>query len=630
MPAKPRPAYRMASPGALAALHQRVEALVAAHRFGDAIDVLKPLLATRKVKPALLHLMADLHWRNNDTVQAEAWFRRAIKAEPANLAPYLHLVEMFRSQEKWPEAERILRKAVKVVPGSALVHGHLGAVLQDQDRLPEAYEAMRRSAELDPDNPKIHNNLGVVYQRLGQPTRALAAFEHALSLQPDYAEASRNLARHWRAAGDRERAQAILSDLVNRSPKSFVDACELAGFWLEEGRNDEALALYQRFEGSTDPSVLSRLGSSLQEVGRIARGNEALRTALSLDPRSGIAWFHLVLAMDKEDLEEAIGVMRRVLKEERDNDLNREHLSFALGRAYERLKRPAEALRFLSQGNALRRRGYEYASERERQAFASIKDVFSRANAERWAGGGCDDGTPVFIVGMPRSGTTLVEQIIASHPDVFGAGELGLLSTLVAQQLAPHGGFPAGMTALSDAERLAMGRDYVAGLRQYSAEHRFVTDKMPHNFLRLGVIRSILPNAKIVHCRRDARDNCWSIYKQNFAGHHPYAHDLQELGEYHRMYQALMEHWRAVYPGQFLDVDYEVLVENPETQVRRMLEYCGLEWSDECLRFYEQERNIHTASKLQVRQPMYRSSVAAWEPFKDQLRPLLRVLEQAS
>jgi tetratricopeptide (TPR) repeat protein len=622
-----KPLRRLSGPAAAAALHRRVEALVGAGRFGEAVEALAPLAAAPGARPALLHLMADLHWRNGDTVQAESWFRRAIKAAPRELAPYLHLVELFRSQEKFAEAATVLRKAVKAAPRSALAHGHLGAVLQDLDRLPEALEAMRRSAELDPDNPKIHNNLGVVYQRLGRPADGLAAFERAVALQPDYGEARRNLGRHWRAAGERERAEAIFAALVEEHPESFADARELAGFYLEDGRTAQAVALYRRFEGSSDPRVLTALGSSLQELGRISRGDDALRTALKLDPRSGIAWFHLVKSMDKADLTDAVRLIQRALAEERDDDTNREHLAFALGRAYERLKRPAEALRYLNQGNALRRRGYDYDSAREREVFEAIKGVFSADNAARWSSGGCEDPAPIFILGMPRSGTTLVEQILSSHPEVFGAGELALMAQLVGGRLQPRGGFPTGFTALSDAERLALGRDYVDGLRQRSAEHRYVTDKMPHNFLRLGAIRAALPNAKILHCRRDPRDNCWSIYKENFAGHHPYAHDLKELGEYHRLYQGLMAHWRAVYPGQFLEVDYEDLVAAPEPQVRRMLAYCGLDWHEDCLRFYEQDRNVHTASKLQVRQPIYRSSVAAWEPFREELGPLLSALE---
>lgn len=606
-----------------------MQVLVEQRRFGEAIKLLGPVLASGRGNQATLHLMADLHARNGDPVQAESWFRRAIKADPRQLAPYLHLAEMLGDNDKPAEAEKVLRKALKVAPGSPLLHGHLGAVLQELKRYPEARDEMQRSLELNPNNPKIHNNLAVVCHRLGRPSEALAGYEHALRLDPDYLEARRNLARHWRHMGQPERAEGLYKAIIGDHPDSFADARELAEYYLQTERMDEASELYQRFEHSTDPRVLTRVGTTLQEIGRIARGNQALRTALSLNPKAGAAWAHLVMGMDRADLETSIPLIRRAYDEETgDDELNQQFLAMALGRAYEKLKQPIEAFDYLRQAHTLRRRGYDYKTSEERARFTALKETFSAENAAQWRDGGCADPTPIFIVGMPRSGTTLVEQIISSHPQVHGAGELTTLAQLAERCVRETDArWPTGFATLSDAQRRQVGEEYVQAVRDHSEDARFITDKLPHNFLRVGFIRAVLPNARIIHCRRDARDNCWSIFKQMFAGYHPYSHNLTELAEYHLMYQDLMAHWREVYPGEFLEVDYEALVADPETHVRRLLEHCGLDWHDDCLRFHEQDRNIRTASKLQVRQPMYRTSVAAWEPFREQLQPLLKVLD---
>ncbi len=608
-------------------LQQRLQALVSQRRFAEAIVLLNPIVSADRRNPMLLHLMADLLDRNGECDQAELWFRRAIKAAPDQPASYMHLADMLRKQQRLEDAEKVLRKAARAVPGSALTHGYLGAVLQELEKFTEARECMQRSAKLDPTNPKIHNNLGVVQHRLGHPAEALSCYEHALRLAPTYSEAQRNLARYWRHMGDRERAEPIYCQLVDEHPESFECARELAEYYLEEGRSEEAMPLYSRFESSTDSKVLETVGSTLQELGRIGKGNEVLQAALAANPSSGIAWFHSVLAMEKTHLQEVLPIIHQALADETDDEMNRLHLAFALGRAYERLKLPAESFRYLSEGNALRRCGYDYDTARDHQHFEAIKDTFRTEEIKRWQSGGFADATPIFILGMPRSGTTLVEQILSSHPEVFGAGELTLLPKVVHEHLTSRGGFPAGVASLTDVERYAMGKDYVEGLRRFSTQARYITDKMPHNFFRVGLIRAILPAAKIIHCRRDPRDNCWSIFKQNFSGYHPYAYDLKELGQYHRMYQDLMTHWQMQYEGELLDLDYESLVAEPQKQIRDILAFCDLEWNEACLAFHQQDRSIRTASKLQVRQPMYQSSVASWEQFREQLDPLLEVLE---
>jgi hypothetical protein len=252
--------------------------------------------------------------------------------------------------------------------------------------------------------------------------------------------------------------------------------------------------------------------------------------------------------------------------------------------------------------------------------MASVAEVFSPTLLSTKAEAGARSDLPVFVVGMPRSGTTLVEQILGSHPLVHAAGELTRLQTLM-------NGFPQSAASLTAAEFEALGEAYLAFVAPMAAGRRHVVDKMPSNFLYAGFIRLILPDARVIHCRRDPVDTCLSCYTKLFTGEQAFAYDQSELGRFDRAYQALMAHWRATLPAShFIEVDYEAVVEDVETQARRMLDFLDLPWDEKVLRFQETERPVRTASVNPVRQPIYRTSAGRWKKHADQLKPLLAAL----
>jgi hypothetical protein len=248
----------------------------------------------------------------------------------------------------------------------------------------------------------------------------------------------------------------------------------------------------------------------------------------------------------------------------------------------------------------------------------------------RLEGGGDPSDRPIFVVGMPRSGTTLIEQVLASHPDIHGAGELTLLDEALDRVLGPgaaRGGGASQAPSLSADDLAALGRAYVEGVAAIAPASLRVVDKMPFNFRHAGLIALALPNARIIHCRRDAIDTCLSCYARKFVEGVDFAYDLGELGLYHRGYQRLMDHWRAVLPAErFIEVDYEAVVGGLETEARRMIAFCGLLWDEACLAFHQTRRDIRTASAAQARQPIYRTSLERWRPYEGHLRPLLSVL----
>jgi hypothetical protein len=302
-------------------------------------------------------------------------------------------------------------------------------------------------------------------------------------------------------------------------------------------------------------------------------------------------------------------------------------LHFALAKAYADLQLHEQSFDHLLRANSMHRCQIDYDEKSMLGMFDRICAVFTSELMRSKRGSGDPSTVPVLIVGMPRSGTTLIEQILASHPKVFGAGELTDLRDVIATHCKVAGApaaYPESFPRISDEALGRIGAAYAARLRQRAPAAERITDKMPGNFLQIGFVRLALPGARIIHARRNAVDTCLSCFARAFDGEQQYAYDLAELGRFYRNYQALMAHWRAVLPpGAMLEVDYEEVVADLEGQARRVVAYCGLEWDDACLRFYETKRIVRTASASQVRHPIYRGAIGRWRPYRRWLGPLL-------
>jgi hypothetical protein len=356
-----------------------------------------------------------------------------------------------------------------------------------------------------------------------------------------------------------------------------------------------------------------------------------LETAVSLAP--GKPEYYRSLAQTKrftpgdthlaamEDLAEDLGSF---------TEKDRIALHFALGKAYADCVEHEKSFRHHLAGNALRRQQLRYDEAGTFARFERLKAVFTADLIRQKQTLGNPSEVPVFILGMPRSGTTLIEQMLASHSKVFGAGELDYLSKAVARlERADAGGipFPEVVPSMGAQEFRAVAADYLAALSPAAPVER-ITDKMPANFIFVGLIHLMLPNARVIHARRNPVDTCLSCFSKLFTGDAlPFTYDLAELGRYYRGYETVMEHWRRVLPeGGMLEVQYEELVADFESQARRIIAYCGLEWDEACLRFHETQRPVRTASMTQVRQPIYGNSVGRWLPYRDMLGPLLKEL----
>jgi tetratricopeptide (TPR) repeat protein len=366
----------------------------------------------------------------------------------------------------------------------------------------------------------------------------------------------------------------------------------------------------------------------LQEIGRRDEACRAFETAIALAPRSGRFYRHLADCKRFTVGDPALTAMqglaagRASLPEE-----DRRQLLFALAKAAADLGEHERSFGYLLEGNALKRRQIDYDEARVLGEFTRIRTVFSRELMAARGGVGHNSALPVFIVGMPRSGTTLIEQILASHPQVFGAGELTDIGDAAARLNGAAGCFPEIVASLPDEVLHQLGARYIDAARARAATADRITDKMPLNFLYVGLIHLVLPNARIIHASRDPLDTCLSCFATLFTGEHRVAYELGELGRYYRAYQGLMEHWARVLPrGVLLEVEYEDVVADLERQARRIVAHCGLEWDAACLGFNGSKRPVRTASATQVRQPIYHSSVGRWRAYGDLLKPLMEAL----
>jgi tetratricopeptide (TPR) repeat protein len=401
----------------------------------------------------------------------------------------------------------------------------------------------------------------------------------------------------------------------------------------QRGKLNEAIALYRQAI-SINPNyaeALANLGVALEEQGKLDDARSAFERAIQVAPARA-ATYRLLSALKRFTATDPhITAMENLargmtsLSPEEQIDLH-----FALGKACRDLGDRARSFHHLLEGNALNRKRIVYDEQAIIATFGRIRSLFTPKLMRDRQGGGHTSSVPVFIVGMPRSGTTLVEQILASHPKVFGAGELSAFGNTVeslSNANAAKGQFPELVSSISDGQLWQIGANYVNAITVLAPRAERIVDKMPMNFHFVGLIYLTLPNARIIHMRRDPLDTCLSCYSKLFTDRHQYSYDLGELGRYYRAYETLMEHWRRILPPSFmLEVQYEDLIEDLESEGRRIVDHCGLEWDASCLSFYVAERPVRTASAAQVRQPIYRSSIGRWRAYAHQLGPLIEAL----
>ena len=602
-----------------------------AGRPDAALDAGLRALAIDADLPQALNNVGILYSERGAFDQAADYYRRATARAPDYAEAYSNLGNALRAGKRYDEALAAYRQALRVRPDFADALSNMGTALREAGRLTDAETAYRRADELQPDSPSILNNLALALKEAERFDEAAALLTRSARADPSNARTQTYLALVSLEQSQPAPAAAAAARAVALAPDDAEALNALGLVRLEQQDSPAALALFHRAV-TLKPDLAdahNNIGNVLKENGAFAAAREAYGRSIALDPREAAYYGNLADAgtFGKDDPRlapmEALAAAPRPLAQ---TGLCR--LNFALAKAYDDLGRFDEAFACMQRGNAIKRGRIAYDESHSMGLFDRIGATFDR-NPRRGGDGGCASSLPVFVIGMPRSGTTLIEQILASHPAVHGGGELGDFSRLTAALPGAGRGFryPEDILALTADARRGLGEAYMQALRARAPGAERITDKMPANFLFVGLIHLVLPNARIVHVMRDARDTCVSCYSKLFAAEQNFTYDLGELGRYHRKYAGLMDHWRKWLPaGVMLDVRYEDVVADMEGQARRIIAHCGLAWDDRCLAFHKTDRPIKTASVAQVREPIYRKALDRWRNYEGHLAPLLDAL----
>ncbi|TGV79801.1 sulfotransferase family protein [Mesorhizobium sp. M00.F.Ca.ET.149.01.1.1] len=526
------------------------------------------------------------------------------------------------------EAEALYRQVLGQQPNHAAALHFLGLLLHQTGRSEEGLDLIEQSVTLQPRNADFLNNMGTVMRDLGRVAAAVDFFRGAVDIRPDQLAARDNLGSSLKQLGQFDAAEDIYRGTIGRNPFHVRARIGLAETLQEAGRLDEAIALFRESLSirPKDAELLYSLGVAMMEKGKLGEAADLARQAVAVVPGMAKAWLLLTQVKRQTERDKELAGMEAEHAKAPLGSLARMQLSFGLGKVNDDLKDYGRAFDYFAEGNAIRRQGIDYDPVRTRDEFEAMKAVFDKPFFGKHPTSDISDDTPIFVVGMPRSGTTLVEQIIASHPQVYGAGELSILKTAVGKQfpMSMPGGFPSGILDMPDKAFAEAGQAYLDTLHDRYPGFRHVTDKMPGNFMLVGFLHMMLSKARIVHCARDAAATCLSIFKVHFRGDsHRYGYDLGELADFHNLYTDIMAHWHKVLPGVVHDVRYEDFVADQEGQTRALMAHLGLPWDDKVLSFHETDRPVRTASAAQVRQPMYHGSVDLWKRYGDRLKPLL-------
>lgn len=523
------------------------------------------------------------------------------------------------------------RKAVELNPGYIDAHYNLAQAYMHQQRSEEAVAAYRQVVRLRPDHAEAYNTMGLALEKLGRIDEAIGCYREALRINPKHADAYYNLGNVLPHIGDVEKAVECYQQALRHRP-DFVKAYVNLGFSLYSlGQLSEARDAFQKAQAlePDNSEAIFGIADVHEKKGEFQQAYSLLRPFLDAgveNERLALTFAHVARHVDRRA--DAVVLIQRVLARADLKPADTQPLHYQLGKLYDELKEYDKAFFHFHRANSLAPTHYFSPEGHLRQMDDAMKlftpEFFTQAPRASNA-----SERPIFIVGMPRSGTTLTEQILASHPRVHGGGELKDLSRMVDTLPGLLGSTLSYPQCLEKIDRKTLdivAERYLTKLAQLSPDAARVTDKMPHNFKHLGLIALMFPKARIVHCRREPMDNCLSIYTLEFNAAHSYATDLAQLGEHYRKYRQLMEHWKQVLPLPMLEVQYEQMVAEPECMSRELIAFCGLEWDDRCLRFYETKRVVNTLSYDQVRRPIYKKSVARWRHYEAHLAPLIKAL----
>jgi tetratricopeptide (TPR) repeat protein len=631
-------------------------------RLPEAESIYLSILKEQPQNPDALHLMGVMAHQVGKNEIAIELFEKAIRANPNEPDFYNNSGEAFRALKKYDQAIACYKQALEINPGFAGAYNNFGNVLKEMGKLQESIERYQQAIVVAPDFPIPYNNLGIVLKDLGRHSEAITRYEQALSLLPDYAEAYSNLGnvyldleREEDAIIHYKKALAIMpsyaeahSNLGNalrslgqqtEAIKHYEQAITLRpdfamaeynmGIAQDElGRPEDAISSYERAIAinADYAEAYNNLGFSLQELGRREEAIENYEKALSIKPDYAAAHLHLSMIVPQE---ERIAIIEQLLNKPSIADVDATLYHFALGNIYNSKELYNSAFTHFKQANDLKRKTIHYEAKVYSDYVEDLCQTYTSGYVEKIRQFNSISNVPVFIIGMPRSGTTLVEQILSSHSQVYGAGELSALrrvEKILVEKLGGNSSYPACMSLCDKEIAGNYAEEYLREIQRHSGSANHITDKNPGNFHRIGLIKTLFPEAQIIHCQRNALDTCTSIFFNHFVEGNEYSFKLEELAQYYLDYEKLMKHWSGLFADDILTVQYEELIKNQEETSRTLIEHINLQWEDACIDFHLNTRAVRTASSVQVRQPLYEKSINRWKHYESQLAPLIDIL----
>jgi len=530
------------------------------------------------------------------TESAIEHYRKSISITTDYAAAYVHLADACSKLQRWEEAIEAYQKTLAIQGDDVGTMIKLGDAFTGAKLIPESILVYERALNLLPDSALAHRKLGASLLLMGQVKKAIGCFRRALELRPEYFAVQIALALALRQSGRAEEALVLLEEAIRLNPDD------------DEAHINLALTLKQL--GQAEPAI------------------KRLEQLLEIRPACGRAYYHISVIKPEQEF---IPVVEKLVSDPELPNGDAIYCQFALGNLFNSGNFYDQAFEHFLRANTLQRETFMYDAGENTQYVDSLIKVYSQDFFQVRNSFGSASQIPVFIVGMPRSGTTLVEQILSSHDLVHGAGEIRACPAInysIAHRLSYARPNPECISLIDREMVEEYSAQYLQELTHYCPTAERITDKEPGNFFLIGLIKTLFPHARIIHCQRNALDNCISAFFHYFTAFQS-SFELTELGNFYRDYQRLMIHWQDIFPGEIFTVRYEELVEDQERISKQMIDYLGLEWDEKCLDFHNNERNVMTPSNMQVRQPMYKKSINRWKRYEGHLQPLIDVLQQA-
>jgi len=500
------------------------------------------------------------------------------------------LLNLYKSKKLF-KAESFNRKLIQNYPKVVILYNILGLILTEKDRINEAIKIYEKGIKINPEYAMIYNNLGSIYKSKAEYKRAEDYYKKSISLDSKISEPHNNLGSLYLTLNKIEKAELSFKRSIAINSKFYVSYYNLGILYKNTGKFKEAKEYFLK---------------SIELNTNFYSAHRTLSQVINYKKDDN----HLIL-------------LTKIYNNSKKNNEQRSDIVFALGKALEDLKDYENSFKYYNEANNLRRKQINFSIDKEKDEFNNIKKVFSENLFKKYYNSGNLNSSAIFIVGMPRSGTTLVEQIISSHPRVFGGDELHFLPDLIKNNFYMEQGklLLKHNNNIKKEDLKMIGQKYIDDLMKISNKSDKITDKLPVNFKWIGLIKLILPNSIIINCVRNPKDNCLSIFKNYFANKSlNFAYNLDEITEFYNLYHNLMFHWKKTLPKFIMDIKYEQIIENPEQQIRMLIEKCNLIWNDNCLKFYENKRPIKTASDVQARKKIYSSSVNSWKNYNKYLQ----------